>query len=648
MKQEILLSITMLVSNREDTIEKCLESLQSLRNAVPSELIIVDTAGNEKCMEIVHKYTDNIERFQWCDDFSAARNVGVRKAIGQWLMFLDDDEWFENTKELEHFFVSEEYRKYNSAAYLVRNYTNSEGTKWNETVATRLVKRENETCFRDKIHEYLYPLKKPVCYLKDYVHHYGYAYKSNQERLDHCRRNIKLLLELRKKQPNDYRVVAQLLQEYTIASEYFTAVELAKEVRAANDCWGKWEKYTNYIIATEMKLYYRMQRYEEGYQIGQKLLKDYKVSRFLKGYLVNIMVEFCYRLERYQEALQFIEQFPRVLEEWEKYPDKEDVDCFNIIGGVLVPEEIGHLLLLKLRILVLQEKWEEAEETLLEVDWKDRELHTMLITGKDVVNTLRKVEFHQEYASALEAVVANQNLAASVYELVEKETESAVKEKLLKYFSQLPAEDEMVCKYHLMYAGLQGKEVLAKCALEKLREKHCSFFLPDKLYWESLQKLGVNINSYMDEVSIYEWMEMSKRLWVLLDEETSESAYLCLVKGLEKSDIRFLHVSALWMEKRLLDRDLEVMKAEEIWNGMYMVAQYWVSCAATLYKESIFMGNLIEAIPPAYRFGWYILQAKSVEESNTSAYIRKLADAAKAYPVMKELCKKVMRAAADE
>ena len=52
-KKDILLTITMLVSNRPDTTEKCLASMQPLLNAIPSELIVVDTAGNEECMEIV-------------------------------------------------------------------------------------------------------------------------------------------------------------------------------------------------------------------------------------------------------------------------------------------------------------------------------------------------------------------------------------------------------------------------------------------------------------------------------------------------------------------------------------------------------------------------------------------------------------------
>ena len=47
-KKNPLLSISLLTANRPDTIIKCLDSLTSLRQNVPSELIIVDTGCDQK------------------------------------------------------------------------------------------------------------------------------------------------------------------------------------------------------------------------------------------------------------------------------------------------------------------------------------------------------------------------------------------------------------------------------------------------------------------------------------------------------------------------------------------------------------------------------------------------------------------------
>ena len=68
--QKPILTISLLSSNRRDTIRKCLDSLKTLRERVPSELIIVDTSQNEEMKRILEEYTDKIIPFTWCNDFS--------------------------------------------------------------------------------------------------------------------------------------------------------------------------------------------------------------------------------------------------------------------------------------------------------------------------------------------------------------------------------------------------------------------------------------------------------------------------------------------------------------------------------------------------------------------------------------------------
>ena len=118
-----LLSISLLTSHRKDTIRKCLDSITHLRQTVPSELIIVDTGCDEEMRSIIEEYTDHIVKFTWCDDFAKARNSGLKEAIGEWYMYLDDDEWFEDTKELENFFLNGHYKKLQACFYIQRNYT---------------------------------------------------------------------------------------------------------------------------------------------------------------------------------------------------------------------------------------------------------------------------------------------------------------------------------------------------------------------------------------------------------------------------------------------------------------------------------------------------------------------------------------------
>ena len=705
-----MLTITMLVSDREDTIEKCMKSLVHLREAVPSELIVVDTAENKVCMDIVRQYTENIVRFEWCNDFAAARNAGVKKAKGEWLMFLDDDEWFETTKELEDFFLSGKYKEYNAASYVVRNYHNYEGTSWSDFEAVRLAKREKNSAFEGKIHEYLTPLRLPFCYLGDYVHHYGYVFNTPQERNEHAWRNIRLLLEMRKAVPENVHVIAQLIQEYVSANEAFSAIELCKELRRVPGCWQNISesRYATYSVMMETRLYFRQQRYAEGYHFGKEILALPDITVLAKGILHYQMIHFCYYLGKYDEAIEYIEKYKKSYDEWLDYPDKKILDAFSECATFMEEDELIRFALLRLHIHVLQEEWKKITEDILAIDWKSEGQKILPETPTDIISALKHIPFDAKYLVALECLLRPLRFRTDIYKATDQSS-TTEKSSLLSYFSTLPPMDSKMCLYHLIYAGEKDDFGLAVPALEKMRECNFPFFLPDKKYWDSLLKLNIQVNSYLDSLSAYEWMEMAKRLWAEVDLETCESAYLCLIRGLEKTELRFLFLSALMMEKRLLsdpalqedetsglgeadlqadrkgnktegkvedsdnaigtqwvlpdnvdtDADTEsgqttdegdsprfmwqFLTTEELWDRLNQLSQYWVSCAASLYREDVFMGKQIEAIPPAYRFGWYIMQANAVRKENTRLFVNKVAEAAKAYPVMKELCKQVIK-----
>ena len=123
----VQLTISLLVSDRMETLKKCLDSLKPLLVELDSELIVVFTGKNDETLDFVRRYTSFIIPFDWCNDFAKARNAGLKEAKGEWFLYLDDDEWFEDTREIVQFFKSGEYRQYRSACYVVRNYQDLEG-----------------------------------------------------------------------------------------------------------------------------------------------------------------------------------------------------------------------------------------------------------------------------------------------------------------------------------------------------------------------------------------------------------------------------------------------------------------------------------------------------------------------------------------
>ena len=83
------ISLCMIAKDEEDQIGKALQSVCDLVD----EIIVVDTGSTDKTMEIVKEYGAKLIESKWEDDFSQARNLGLSKATGDYILFMDADEY---------------------------------------------------------------------------------------------------------------------------------------------------------------------------------------------------------------------------------------------------------------------------------------------------------------------------------------------------------------------------------------------------------------------------------------------------------------------------------------------------------------------------------------------------------------------------
>lgn len=83
------ISLCMIVKDEEDVINRVLTCASKFAD----EIIIVDTGSKDKTKEICKKFTDKIFNFEWCDDFSLARNFSFSKATKDYIMWLDADDY---------------------------------------------------------------------------------------------------------------------------------------------------------------------------------------------------------------------------------------------------------------------------------------------------------------------------------------------------------------------------------------------------------------------------------------------------------------------------------------------------------------------------------------------------------------------------
>lgn len=81
-----MISVVVLSRNDEDLIKGCLESVKWA-----DEILVVVDEGPGKAIDIAKRYTNKIYSNKQ-EDFSARRNLGMEKASGDWVLYVDADE----------------------------------------------------------------------------------------------------------------------------------------------------------------------------------------------------------------------------------------------------------------------------------------------------------------------------------------------------------------------------------------------------------------------------------------------------------------------------------------------------------------------------------------------------------------------------
>ena len=81
------LSVCLIVKDEALTLKRALENAASIAD----EIVVVDTGSSDNSKQIAQKYA-NVYDFLWQDDFSAARNEGIKKCKCDLIMWLDADD----------------------------------------------------------------------------------------------------------------------------------------------------------------------------------------------------------------------------------------------------------------------------------------------------------------------------------------------------------------------------------------------------------------------------------------------------------------------------------------------------------------------------------------------------------------------------
>lgn len=101
-----MISIIVPVYNSSKVLEKCIDSILA-QTYKSFELILIDDGSSDESGKICDKYADIDDRLRVYHrtnyGVSASRNFGIEKAKGEWIAFIDSDDYIDTTY-LESFF----------------------------------------------------------------------------------------------------------------------------------------------------------------------------------------------------------------------------------------------------------------------------------------------------------------------------------------------------------------------------------------------------------------------------------------------------------------------------------------------------------------------------------------------------------------
>ncbi len=224
------ISQCMIVKNEEKNIERAL----SWGKDIMWEQIVVDTGSTDRTVELAERLGAAVYHFDWIDDFSAAKNYAIDQAKGDWIVFLDADEYMtaKDTKELGDLIADIERGK---APYLViyMDYIDQseDGTLTRMGNNMRVFRNRPDLRYTGRIHEYV-EKSSGEWEASDMLNGCGEMAVYHTGGTDEAfletgkrERNVRLLKKELEERPDDFHVLRYLGNAYVTLGEYGLAAE---------------------------------------------------------------------------------------------------------------------------------------------------------------------------------------------------------------------------------------------------------------------------------------------------------------------------------------------------------------------------------------------------------------------------------------
>ncbi|MED1784207.1 glycosyltransferase [Brevibacillus fortis] len=447
-------SACVITKNEEQNLPVCLESVKE----IASEIVVVDTGSTDSTIAVAKKYQASVYHFDWIDDFSAARNFALSKTSGDWIIFLDADEFLseDSKKRIVSILNRAEEQKNDFILGMIVNIDKSVQKTINVSTHIRIFRSDPSIRYIGAIHERVMKNGSSMKILdaKDQISiiHIGYSQEIVQSK-NKSERNLKLLFKEWDNHPNRSDLAFYISESYMINQKFEEALTYAqKAVQLQNATLvGLYEKNYVNLINCMLKLEYPQSKITETIHAAISSHPEYPDFYFFLGDMYRAS-------NRIRDA---IEAFNEGIERSTKLSMAQSSAYFNVTKVLTI---IGQLYLSLNELPQSVESFVNATQldksnyrSLIEM-LKVFSLHESLENTLSVIASLYDVRDPRDILLLLNASVevGNKGLASHFYGLLNDPTTIAQ--------SRVYAQHQM----------LQGKYVQAAALFQKrfLQSKH--------------------------------------------------------------------------------------------------------------------------------------------------------------------------------
>ncbi|WP_227995112.1 glycosyltransferase family 2 protein [Oceanobacillus sp. CFH 90083] len=314
MDKKPTITLCMIVKNEDAFLEKCLSSVQDFVD----EIIIVDTGSTDQTILIANQFHAKVYHYLWDDHFANARNTGLAKATGEWILWLDADECLD-VQNPEGQKIALKKKTANILSLPITNFIGEHINDSNQAsymhYQPRLFRNHCGITFIHRIHETLDgdPSQMTTDTLKLPILHYGYIREITIQKNKSARNRKLLELEAEKAQHSPWI-------EYHLASEYYRNHEYDQAMEYVN------RSIFNFLLSGQKppsilyKLKYDMliqtnslDQALPGIEKALLLYPDYVDLHFYKGLILFRQADFQDAKACFEKCLELGENHPGYL-----------------------------------------------------------------------------------------------------------------------------------------------------------------------------------------------------------------------------------------------------------------------------------------------------------------------------------------------